>query len=33
MQLKATERQGLLDQIYASSSRQGFALTEAAWAG
>lgn len=31
IQLKAKHREGLLEQIYASSSRHGFALSEAAW--
>lgn len=30
-QLQAEDRGGLLEQIYASSSRHGFALSEAAW--
>jgi hypothetical protein len=30
-QFKAEDREGLLEQIYASSSRHGFALSEAAW--
>ncbi len=30
-QLQAEDRGGLLEQIYASSARHGFALSEAAW--